>query len=80
MGLQLALHLSEGSEIRHQIFHAFDMEDRQHENGWNTAISLLEKITKTMILQKHFVLGKIWSIITQVKTINEAYRALQYES
>ena len=46
-GLQLVLHLSEASEIRHQIFHTFDMEDMQHENGWNTVISLLEKNYKS---------------------------------
>ena len=46
-GLQLVLHFSEGSEIRHQIFHTFDMEDMQHENGWNTVISLLEKNYKS---------------------------------
>ena len=46
-GLQLVLHLSEGSKIRHQIFHTFDMEDMQHENGWNTVISLLEKNYKS---------------------------------
>ena len=46
-GLQLVLHLSEGSKIRHQIFHTFDMEDMQHENGWNTVISLIEKNYKS---------------------------------
>ena len=58
MGLQLVLHLFEGSEIRLQIFHILDMEDRQHGNKWNTVTSLLKKITKAMILQKHFIFGK----------------------
>ena len=31
-GLQLVLQLPEGSGIRHQIFHTFDMEDMKREN------------------------------------------------
>ena len=41
------LHLFKGSEIRHQIFYTFDMQDRQHENRQKTAISLLEKNYKS---------------------------------
>ena len=76
-GLQLVLHLSEGSKIRHQIFHTIDMEDMQHENGWNTVISLLEKkLQKQWYCSSIQYLGKTWSIITQVKTINKAYGTL----
>ena len=45
--LQLVLHLPEGSDIRHQIFHTFDMEDLECKNGWNTATSLLGKNYKS---------------------------------
>ena len=46
--LQLVLQLPEGSDIRHQIFHTFDMEDDvECKNGWNTATSLLGKNNKS---------------------------------
>ena len=45
--LQLVLHLTEGSEIKHQIFHTFDMEDQECENGWKTTSSLLGKNYKS---------------------------------
>ena len=46
-GLQLELHLFKGSETRHQIFHTFNMEDKQYGNGWNIVISLSEKNYKS---------------------------------
>ena len=45
--LQLVLHLPEGSDIRHQIFHTLDMEDLECKNRWNTANSLLGKNYKS---------------------------------
>ena len=33
-GLQLALHLPEGSEIRNQIFDSVDKDDMKGDDGW----------------------------------------------
>ena len=41
--LQLALHLPEGSEIRHQVFDTIDTDDLVGEDGWTKIIALLEK-------------------------------------
>ena len=41
-GLQLALHLSEASEIRRQIFDTFDTDEMKGENGWRSVTELLE--------------------------------------
>ena len=42
-GLQLALHLPEGSEIRHQIFDSIDTDDMKGDDGWKKIIDLLKK-------------------------------------
>ena len=42
-GLQLALHLSEGSEIKGQIFDRLDTDDLKGEVGWTTVIELLKQ-------------------------------------
>ena len=42
-GLQLALHLPEGSEIRHQIFDSIDTDDLKGDDGWKKIIDLLKK-------------------------------------
>ena len=41
-GLQLALYLSEASEIRRQIFDTLDTDEMKTENGWRSVIELLE--------------------------------------
>ena len=42
-GLQLPLHLPEGSEIRRQIFGTLDTDDLKGEAGWTTVIKLLKQ-------------------------------------
>ena len=42
-GLQLALHLPEGSEIRTQVFDTIEPEQMQGDEGFKTVISLLER-------------------------------------
>ena len=42
-GLQLTLHLPEGSEIRHQIFDSIDTDDMKFDDGWKKIIDLLKK-------------------------------------
>ena len=42
-GLQLALHLSESSEIKGQIFDRLDTDDLKGEVGWTTVIELLKQ-------------------------------------
>ena len=42
-GLQLALHLPEGSEIRCQIFYSVDTDDLKGDDGWKKIIDLLKK-------------------------------------
>jgi len=42
-GLQLALHLPDGSEIRHQIFDTLDTDEMKGESGWRAVITLIEK-------------------------------------
>ena len=42
-GLQLALHLPEGSEIRRQIFYYFDTDDIKGDDGWKKIIDLLKR-------------------------------------
>ena len=41
-GLQLALHLPEGSEIRTQIFDTIDTDEMEGDDGWKRVIDLLE--------------------------------------
>ena len=41
-GLQLALHLPEGSEIRRQIFYTLDTDEMKTKNCWRSVIELLE--------------------------------------
>ena len=67
MGLQLVLHLFQGSEIRHQIFHILDMEDRQHGNGWNTVTSLLEKNYKSNDTAEAFHIWKKFGALSHKK-------------
>ena len=42
-GLQLALHLPEGSEIRHQVFDSIETDDMKGDDGWKKIIDLLKK-------------------------------------
>ena len=42
-GLQLALHLPEGSEIRHQVFDTLETDELVGDEGWAKIIDLLEK-------------------------------------
>ena len=42
-GLQLALHLPDGSEIRRQIFDTLDTDDMKGDAGWRSVINLIEK-------------------------------------
>ena len=43
-GLQLALHLPEGSEIRRQIFDKLDSGDLKGEARWTAVIELLSSL------------------------------------
>ena len=45
-GLQLALHLPEGTEIRRQIFDTFEPEQMQGDEGWKRVIELIENCYK----------------------------------
>ena len=45
-GLQLALHLPDGTEIRRQIFDTLDTDEMIGEDGWKAVIDLLEKYYK----------------------------------
>ena len=50
-GLQLALHLPEGSEIRRQIFDNFDTDEMKGNDGWNGVIDLLKLHCKQVFLK-----------------------------
>ena len=41
-GLQLALHMSEGSEIRQQLFDSLETEEMAGEDGWAAVLEILE--------------------------------------
>ena len=57
-GLQLALHLSEGSEIKGQIFDRLDTDDLKGEVGWTTVIELLKQHYEKMIIPLRLKPGK----------------------
>ena len=42
-GLQLALHLPEGNDIRRQSFYSIDTDDMKGDDGWKKIIDLLRK-------------------------------------
>ena len=42
-GLQLALHLPEGSDIRRQSYYSIDTDDMKGDDGWKKIIDLLRK-------------------------------------
>ena len=45
-GLQLALHLPEGSEIRNQLFDTLDEQEMSGDDGWKQIIDLMSKYYK----------------------------------
>lgn len=78
-GLQLALHLPEGSEIRNQIFDTIDTDEMHGDDGWNKVIDLIEGHYKKDESTSAFQTWKAFRTLTRKSDQNIDQYIMYYE-